>query len=250
MVGDPFTGQVCCHLCGRLFTLLGAHVRVHGLDAAGYRELVGLCRTRALAAPQLSSRIQTRQRMQYDAVPAVRDRLALGQELARSGQLAWRRSRRDQQEPEPPERRRGRLRELAAGRARRQLELADQRVGDRLLQRGSQDVHAYLRQAYADGASLEALAAQTGLGRDRLRQALRGAGVTSRPSGVNTAAGRRSRARTADQRAAAHLGVPDLRDWLRARRDEGRTLTRLAEPVGHSTHWVRWRLEEVASESA
>ncbi len=72
------------------------------------------------------------------------------------------------------------------------------------------------------------------------------AGIPVRRRGSNTAAGKATRARRAEARAAARLGVEDLHAWLAVRRAEGWTLTRLAATVGHSTHWVRWRLSEPA----
>ncbi|GAA2483558.1 hypothetical protein [Winogradskya humida] len=122
--------------------------------------------------------------------------------------------------------------------ARRERDLAD-----RLARLGHAALEDYLRSAYAAGASLEALAAATGLGRARLRAALDRAGVALRPTGINSATGRRSRAVAAELRAAQRLGTEDLPGWLRQRRAAGWTLGRLAEAVGHSTHWVRWRLD-------
>lgn len=103
------------------------------------------------------------------------------------------------------------------------------------------DLGGYLRGAYADGASLETLAADTGLGHKRLRSAMTEAGVTLRPQGSNTPEGKRSRARTAEATAAARVGTEDLQSWLMERYRDGWSLTRLGAAVGHSSHWVRWR---------
>lgn len=108
---------------------------------------------------------------------------------------------------------------------------------------GSGSLGAYLRDAYAAGTSLADLARATGLGRQRLREAMDEAGIPIRRSGDTTPVGRRARAGAADARAADRLGVPDLCAWLAAQRAAGATLTALAQAVGHSTHWVRWRLE-------
>lgn len=241
---DGDTGRVCCHLCGRWFTLLGAHVRVHGHTPDTYRLMVGLCRTRALAATALSERLSGRQRSQYAGSVEVRERLAAGQQLARSGQLGRRAAEsRTRSADEPLERARGRTQQLAAGRVTRRQE-QDQRLAQRLTDLAAEDLPGYLRAAYAAGASLQSLAEATGLGRQRLRQALHAAGIQVRPTGINTAAGRRSRVGTANDRAAQRLGVDDLHTWLRDRRAEGWSLQRLAGAVGHSSHWVRWRLAE------
>jgi len=47
LVDDPATGRLCCHLCGRWFLSLGAHVRAHGYTADAYRDTMQLLRTRA-----------------------------------------------------------------------------------------------------------------------------------------------------------------------------------------------------------
>ena len=53
LVRDPGTGHVCCHLCGRWFLALGAHLRVHGFSARDYRHAMGLCSSTALVAAEL-----------------------------------------------------------------------------------------------------------------------------------------------------------------------------------------------------
>lgn len=130
---------------------------------------------------------------------------------------------------------------MAAGRAsqRAARELPLQR---RVAELGADHLGSYLRDAYAAGASLQALAAATGLGQASLRSALARAAVTVRLPGVNTAGGRRSRALTADQEAAQRVGVADLHVWLAERHREGWSLQQLAAAVGHSSHWVGWRL--------
>ncbi|MBA2552459.1 MAG: MucR family transcriptional regulator, partial [Geodermatophilaceae bacterium] len=90
LVRDPDSDRVCCHLCGRWFRSLGSHVRRHGLSAADYRQVMGLCRSRPLTAGDVSAAISRRQAEAYRAHPDLRERLAAGQQLARSGQLAWR----------------------------------------------------------------------------------------------------------------------------------------------------------------
>lgn len=237
---DPDTGQVCCHLCGRWFRSLGSHVRVHGYTAASYREAMGLCRTRALSEPRLSAAISTRQAAAYARDPDVRARFAPGQEAARSGALTER-ARAAAAAGDRPEHAEARHRQLAAGRATAAQRRADA-LDERLAALGDLDLGGYLRESYASGASLETLAAATGLGRARLRIAMDEAGVAVRPSGVNTLDGKRSRARAAEAAATARVGTEDLRSWLAHRYAAGWSLTRLAAAVGHSTPWVRWRL--------
>lgn len=81
------------------------------------------------------------------------------------------------------------------------------------------------------------------MGREALRSEMMAAGISVRPPGHNTPGGKRSRARRADDRAAERVGTEDLHRWLSSRATAGWTLTELAEAVGHSTHWIRWRLD-------
>jgi len=76
-----------------------------------------------------------------------------------------------------------------------------------------------------------------------LRDEVVATGITVRAPGDTTAVGRRSRAVTADAEAAARLATDDLVGWLRHRRTDGWSRTRLGTAVGHSAQWVRWRLE-------
>lgn len=238
---DDDTGSLCCHLCGRWYISLGAHVRAHGHTAATYRATVGLCVSEPLVAATLSGTIAARQASAYQRNDQIRAAFASGADELRE-------STRPRTTPEPQQRVARRRAALTAGRntiaARRRHDLAA-----RLRGLGHDGLADYLRTAYAEGASLEALAATTGLGRARLRTELDAAGVEIRATGINTAAGRRSRAITAELAAARRLGTTDLHTWLHDRRTAGWPLTRLAA-VGHSTHWVRWRLEAMAGSSA
>lgn len=234
---EDHTGRLCCHLCGRWFVSLGSHVRAHGHTADTYRQSMGLCRRAALTAASLSSAIAARQAAEYRREPELRARLAAGHEVLHS-------QRAGPTTPvatEPAQRVNRRRRALATGRAtaaaRRERQLAV-----RLDRLGHQTLHDYLRAAYAAGASLATLAGDTGLGRGRLRQEVEAAGIVVRPTGRNTALGKRSRAHTADAAAAVRVGTDDLGSWLADRYAAGWSLTRLGAAVEHSTHWVRWRL--------
>lgn len=241
LVHDPDTGRLCCHLCGRWFVSLGSHVQVHGYSADGYREAMGLLRSRALVTAGLSRSISARQADAYRTSERVRERFAVGQALARDGQLAWRARGANTAGSERLERSRSRSRDLATGRAtaarRRQEHLENL-----LSTLGAASLEEYVRTAYVAGASLDALSRATGVGHARLRRTVIAAGVTLRATGHNTAAGKRSRALTAEAEAARRLGTDDLPAWLAERHAQGWPLTRLAAAVGHTTHWVRARL--------
>lgn len=249
LVRDVDTGRVCCHLCGRWFVALGAHVRVHGYTADGYRAELGLCSSRALAGADLSTQLRRRQRAAYVGNAEIREHLGLGQAMALSGELAWRRRVTAVSRPEPAQRVRERAENLATGRVTQEA-ARRRRLADRLAALGAADLPSYLRAQYTAGASLETLRAATGLGREQLRRALADAGVQVRLPGVNRPAGKQARAYAADVRAAERLGVADLHGWLLERYGEGWTLQRLGRAVGHSNHWVKWRLVTAASRLA
>lgn len=185
LVIESRTGRICCHLCGRWFVSLGGHLRVHGHTADSYREAMGLCRTRPLVAETLSRSIAGRQAQTYRRSSAFRARLAAGQQLSRTGQLAGlaltARGRRTS-----PELARIQRAALDAGRATRAAR-RDQALKRRLSELGIDSLADYLREAYAAGASLRSLATVTGLGPARLRRELDAAGITLRQAGLRHA---------------------------------------------------------------
>ncbi len=179
LVVESGTGRVCCHLCGRWFVSLGGHLRKHGHSAASYREAMGLCRNRPLVAETLSRSIANRQSVAYRRSSALRARLAVGQELSRTGQLATLASTALHSTPRP-ELTRVRRAALEAGRitraAQRDLELTR-----RLHRLGFEDLAGYLRHARSAGASLRSISKTTGLGWVRLRRELAAAGIAVQP---------------------------------------------------------------------
>jgi hypothetical protein len=228
---------VCCHLCGRWFEHLGAHVRVHGYTAASYKDTFGLLRTKGMVGTELSAAIAARQRDSYTASAEVRQRFESGHEMARSGQLSWL-ARRAEMSTQGRRAAAERLSVLRVSRAARR----DAALAAVIAETGAADLHAYLRGQYAAGASLDALVRSTGLARAALRAEVAAAGIEVRKAGLNTGAGKQSRALTADAAAAAHVGTTDIRLWLTAQRADGVSLNRLAEAVSRSVPWVRSRL--------
>lgn len=185
LVVESGTGRVCCHLCGRWFVSLGGHLRRHGHTAESYRAAMGLCRGRALVAEYLSRSIATRQSEAYRRSPALRARLAVGQKLSRTGQLATLASR-SHSTNRSIEGTRLRRAALDAGRATRAAQ-RDQTLARRLHELGFDDLVGYLRHARAAGTSLRGVAKATGLGWVRLRRELDAAGITVRPASVGVA---------------------------------------------------------------
>jgi hypothetical protein len=179
LVVESGTGRVCCHLCGRWFVSLGGHLRKHGHSAASYREAMGLCRNRPLVAETLSRSIATRQSVAYRRSSALRARLAVGQELSRTGQLATLASTAHSASPRP-ELTRLRRAALAAGRITRAAQ-RERALAGRLHELGVDDLASYLCHARSTGASLRSIAKATGFGWVRLRRELAAAGIAVQP---------------------------------------------------------------------
>jgi hypothetical protein len=242
VAGDD--GRLACHLCGRWFTHLGAHLRRHGWTAARYRDAVGLPLHMALCSADMSGQIAARQKRTWDASPQVRARFEPGRLLARTGELS-RLSAEASTGQLPDAVRTARARRLAAGRATQATE-RQARVDAMVAEAGVTDLHALLRARYADGFSLDRLGRLAGLGRTRLRAELVAAGVEIRPSGTNQLASKQARADRNDALAAAEVGTPDIRVWLLSRYELGATLRGLARQVNRSIPWVRSRLADAS----
>lgn len=198
LVLEVGTGRICCHLCGRWFVSLGSHVRRHGYTAASYREALGLCRSRPLVAAALSRSIATRQGAAYRRSPALRARLAVGQQLAKTGELAVLAAAAYPAGP-PPELARLRRAALDAGRATRAVQW-DRVLTHRLRELGLEDLASYLRHAQTTGISLRSVCKTTRLGWARLRRELEAAGITAgsaTPSSVQLRGGRQVAAEAA-----------------------------------------------------
>jgi hypothetical protein len=177
---EPDTGRVCCHLCGRWYVSLSGHVRTHGHTAESYRETMGLCRSRPLVAGTLSRSIATRQSEAYRRSPELRARLAVGQELCKTGQLATLATAVHTTNPSS-ELTRLRRAALDKGRATRAAQ-RDRTLARRLRELGFDNLADYLHHTHSTEASLRSIAKATGLGWARLRRALDAAGIAVRPT--------------------------------------------------------------------
>jgi ROS/MUCR transcriptional regulator protein len=184
LVIEPGTGRVCCHLCGRWYVSLGGHVRKHGHTADSYRETMGLLRGRPLVAEALSRSIATRQVAAYRRSPELRARLAVGQELSRTGRLATLASAAHATSPSP-ELTRLRRAALDAGRVTRAAQ-RDRALARRLRALGFRDLAGYLRHACSTGTSMRKITKAAGVGWARLRRELDAAGLAIRPASGTT----------------------------------------------------------------
>jgi hypothetical protein len=80
--------RIVCHACGEALTAITRHhVRRHELDLPGYRERFGLNRKQSLIAPTLAETRRQEGLRRWEDNPGVRDGLAVGQAMAKSGEL-------------------------------------------------------------------------------------------------------------------------------------------------------------------
>ncbi|WP_416957788.1 MucR family transcriptional regulator [Nocardioides sp. T5] len=80
--------RIVCHACGdTLEAITRHHVRRHDLDLAGYRARFGLNRKTSLIAPALVETRRAEGLRRWESNDGVRDGLAVGQAMARSGEL-------------------------------------------------------------------------------------------------------------------------------------------------------------------
>ncbi|WP_085209818.1 MucR family transcriptional regulator [Streptomyces sp. Amel2xC10] len=202
LIRDDSTDTVVCHICGRGFRSLGAHVRVHDMTAAEYRREFGLLRSRALSARSFAREQSRARRAGYLASEDAQARFAAGRAMARSGQLARKRwadgngrgdvgsgvgdradtgTRTETGRRTDAEARRVRRESLAAGR-RAQARTADERTAAAWRAEGFTDLAQALHTLYVEREhSIEKTARVLALGKGRLRRLLGEHGIEIRP---------------------------------------------------------------------
>ncbi len=177
--------RVVCHLCGRALAMLGAtHLRQHGWTAALYREAFGLRRSASLCAPTVIERRRQLGLQRYETNARLREGLAVGQAMARSGHLLTL-SHRAQPAGSARVETRRRAGERTAPVRQRTSAAAVSRLEVRLVELGfGGDLAGYLRDGYERRRMpVLALARELGVGNTRIQEELNAAGVTRRRPG-------------------------------------------------------------------
>lgn len=236
--------RVLCHLCGRWFRSVVAHLRSHGWDHLAYRETFGLLRgeplegtgTRSLRAKALTAR------REHD--PTIRAGCELGRELARSGALTRAAAAAARGRRQPEQRRRKTLAALASisleARARGSRRRADehlrntaQAAAERL---GFPDIGALVRDRVEAGASLAAISREVGLHKDWLCRHLPMLDPTTAATIAAARTGRRHE--QWDERwlpVVCALGFPDVAAYLTDRHvTRNHTIRFIATETGFS----------------
>ena len=172
---------VVCHLCGRSFRSVAAHLASHGWTKQRYCAAFGLelsqslegHETRKLRAAALTARLL------FD--PAMREGSAVGRERAKSGELARDAAAAAKGRSFPEQRRRkaSRVRTArpSAVVAQANRDRADRRLADvaaaAARQRGYEDIGTYVAARRRAGLSLAAISKEAGLHKDWLSRHLR-----------------------------------------------------------------------------
>jgi hypothetical protein len=168
--------RVMCHLCGRWFRSVVAHLRSHGWDHRAYRAAFGLQRNEPLEGGDTRARRAAAMRIRRATDPVVRAGCAVGQEWVRSGALTKAAAEAARGRRQPAQRRRKTLAALASvsqeARAAGARRHADERL--RATARhaaatlGFPDIGALVLARTAQGASLAAISREAGLHKDWL----------------------------------------------------------------------------------
>jgi lambda repressor-like predicted transcriptional regulator len=218
--------RVICHLCGRPWRSVTAHLRAHGWTKQAYCAAFGLERGQSLEGAE------------------TRKLRAAGRRRARSGELARDAATAARGRPHPEQRRRKAKQALAAipatvvaeanaQRARRHLAAVAAEVARR---HGYPGLGPFVLARTAEGASLAAISRAAGLHKDWLSRHL----AAVDPVAAATVAQRQPAREDARwQPTLTRLGFPDVSSYLRERHlVQHRTVNVIAAEAGLSHHAV------------
>jgi ROS/MUCR transcriptional regulator protein len=184
--------RVLCHLCGRALQMLSAeHLRRHGWTPQLYRQAFGLNRSTALCSPAVVERRRAIGSERYLRNAKVREGLAQGQELARSGRLLEMSHAVQQRGTASLQRRSRSAAVTAPSRVTRRVRAVERR--NRLIaELGFTSERDYLIDRYLDqGWPVSRIKAELEIGSAVLTEILDGAGIKRRrPGGTGPALAR------------------------------------------------------------
>jgi hypothetical protein len=231
--------RVTCHLCGRSFRSVAAHLRSHGWTKAQYCEAFGLERGQSLEGPDTRKMrsVSFSARLVFDT--AVRDGSARGRERARIGQLTQEAAAAARGRPFP-EQRRQRSRTAMSASARMQLARANrERAAERLAAVAGEvarrhrytDIGQLVLDGLAAGQSLSAISRACGLNKDWMSRHL----PRLAPAVAAAAIGGDDRLDARWLPVLRTIGFEDVRSYLHARHVvEHRSVNAIAREVGLS----------------
>jgi hypothetical protein len=245
-VGDVVVdgSLVTCHLCGRSFRSVAAHLTAHGWTKQQYCEAFGLERGQSLEGPETRKLRAAAFTARLLFEPAVRQGSAAGRQRARAGELARDAADAARGRPFPQQRRRkatlARAARPPAGLTEANRERADRRLlataADVARERGYPDIRAFVLARSREGASMAAISREAGLHKDWLSRHL---------GRIDPAAAAAARQRSGDRPdvrwrpVLLRLGYLDVAVYLRERHlEQHRTVNAIAVETGMSHHAV------------
>ena len=231
---------VICHLCGRSFRSVPAHLTSHGWTKRRYCIAFGLelsqplesADTRKLRAAALTARLI------FD--PAIREGSAAGRARARSGELAKDAAIAAAGRSFPEQRRRkasqARTARPSSVVAKANRDRADRQLADvataAARRRGYADLGAYVADRRTAGLSLAAISREAGLHKDWLSRHLR---RVDPAAALAARQGPREAADTTLDAPVARVGYQDATTYLRERHlDQHRTINAIGAELGVS----------------
>jgi lambda repressor-like predicted transcriptional regulator len=237
--------KVVCHLCGRAFRSVAAHIAFHGWTKEQYCTAFGLERSQSLEGAETRKLRATAFSARLVFEPALRTGSAAGHARARSGELARAAADAARGRPFPEQRRRrasrtmpstARAQAAAASRERADLQLATV-ARDVARQRGYASIGELVLDRLSAGHSLAAVSRDCGLNKDWLNRHL---------PRLDPVAAERARAGSAavlDGRwsaVVARFGFEDVAGYLRQRHHgQHMTINAIARESGLSFPTVK-----------
>ncbi len=241
--------RVLCHVCGRWFKSVLAHLRAHGTDDLAYREEFGLERTAPLEGVGTRQRRADALRRRRASDPLVRAWCEEGEDRARSGVLTEAAAQAARGRKHPEQRRRKTLRALAAispqarneGIRRHALVRLRTVAAKAAAELGFPDIGALVADRVLAGRSLAAISREAGLHKDWLSRHLR-----SVDPGTADAIAEHARVRRLDAPwlpVLAGLGFDGVPEYLRDRHlRHARSVQAIAAETGLSRSAVQTAL--------
>jgi AraC-like DNA-binding protein len=236
---------VMCHLCGRSFRSVVAHLASHGWTKEKYCEAFGLERGQSLEGPETRKLRAAAFTARLLFEPAVREGSATGRQRARTGDLTRDAAAAARGRPFPQQRRRrtrlaraaiqpAAAAQVSRDRADRQLIAVAAEVARR---HGYPDIRALVIARTQAGASMAAISREAGLHKDWLSRHL---------GRIDPAAAKTARLRAPDRPdirwlpALRLLGYHDVATYLRERHlEQHQSMNAIAAEIGLSHHAVR-----------
>lgn len=215
--------RVLCHLCGRWFRSVIAHLPSHGWDHLAYRQAFGLERGQSLEGTATRGRRAAAMRARRTADPRLRVGYEQGQDWLRSGALTKAAAEAARGRKQPAQRRQKTLRTLASISPKARAEGSRRHAVERLRRTaqaaaerlGYAEIGDLVRERVAAGASLAAISREAGLHKDWLCRHL--AGVDPDTAGAVTAVASRQRLDAPWLSKIRELGFTDVAGYLRDR---------------------------------